>query len=162
MDLAYVDSLWRKLSYTPFENALHDRPNSLRIVKIHHSYCILVTRPVILSKKEVRLIWCDLSLTSLCWLFLITLLYSRNLQIDCFSFWVFLSITISVLVFNTVSTSCCHLLKCCVSFSSNLASPLLCSLLVTKQNITKLARMEYWKTNYISILMSFSSEYWSY
>lgn len=46
-------------------------------------YCFSIpTRPVTLSEKEIRLGWHNLFLTNPCWLFLITLLSSKYLQID--------------------------------------------------------------------------------
>lgn len=145
-----------------------DRPNTLNSIKIHHSCCcILVTGPVTLSKTEAGLIQHDLFWTSWCWLFLITLLCSNNSQ--CSHCWVFLSITVSVVVVIQRVPPASTVWNALLIFSSYLASSLLCSLLVTKPaNVMEcyecygIGKMQYWKTNYVSVLMSFSSEYCSY
>lgn len=56
---------------------------SLKSRSITSASSSLSTGPVTLSKKEMRLLWCDLFLTNPSRLFLITLFSSRCLQIDC-------------------------------------------------------------------------------
>lgn len=102
--------------------------------------------------KAVILLWHDLCSASLDWLFLIALLCSKSLEINSFPSCVLLSIAVGIPGCNTVK-------MLCSSFSSHFGSPLLCSLLVAKQSLMELAQMEYWKTNYMFILVSFSLEY---
>lgn len=71
---------------------------SLKSRSITSAPSFLSTGPVTLSKRKMRLLWCDLFLTNPCWLFLITLFSSRCLQIDCSIIYlcIFLSIKVKL------------------------------------------------------------------
>ena len=65
-----------------YENGMQSSVESPIEVRIYQIFCLLLCcYPVILSKKEIRLMW--LLLTNLCWLFLFTLLSSWCFQLDC-------------------------------------------------------------------------------